>query len=53
MPTVLLGAWGIETSMWDGEVMAGPVPTLFLENAKNSEDGLKGRYKLWMDTKVR
>jgi hypothetical protein len=42
-PTVLLGVWKLETNMWDGEVMAGPFPTLFSEDMKASEDGLNGK----------
>ena len=29
--------------MWDGEVLSGPVPTLFSEDVKRTEDGLRGK----------
>ena len=28
--------------MWDGEHLLGPVPTLFSEDSKRTEDGLMG-----------
>jgi len=33
VPAVLLSEWPIEANMWDGEVLAGPVPTFFAESA--------------------
>jgi len=29
--------------MWDGEVLHGPVPALYSEDIKETEDALKGR----------
>jgi hypothetical protein len=40
---VLLKAWPLEATMWDGEVLSGPVPTLFSEDIKRTEDGLRGK----------
>ena len=42
VPSVLLGSWPMDASMWDGELLTGPVPTLFSEDIKSSEDALKG-----------
>ena len=41
VPTVLLASWPLDVNMWDGEILAGPVPTLFSEDTKASEDGLR------------
>jgi uncharacterized membrane protein len=29
-----LGSWELEAALWDGDVMAGPVPTIFAEDPK-------------------
>jgi len=39
---VLLESWPLEASLRDGEVLAGPVPSLFSEDVKSSEDALIG-----------
>jgi hypothetical protein len=31
VPTILLDTWPLEANMWDGDVLAGPVPTVFAE----------------------
>ena len=31
VPTILLETWPLEATMWDGDVLAGPVPTIFAE----------------------
>jgi len=36
VPTVCLAQWPLEASMWDGDVIAGPVPTLFTEDIANA-----------------
>jgi len=47
VPTVLLAEWNIEANMWDGEILAGPVPTFYAENAAEARaafmaDQIKG-----------
>ncbi len=46
VPTVRLAEWPLTASMWDGELLNGPVPTLFSEDIKSTEDGLRGWYNL-------
>jgi len=36
VPTILLAKWPLEASIWDGEVLCGPVASLFSEDAKAS-----------------
>jgi len=43
LPTVLLTKWPLHGNMWDGEILYGPVPTLWAEDIKASEDALKGK----------
>jgi hypothetical protein len=40
VPTVLLGAWPINAQMFDGEDAAGPVATLFCDEADAAKEGL-------------
>jgi len=41
VPTVLLASWPLEANLWDGEILSGPVPSLFSTDVKASEDGLR------------
>lgn len=41
VPTVLLAVWPLEATMWDGEALKGPFPSLFSEDPKKTEDGLR------------
>ncbi len=36
MPTICLAKWPLEATMWDGEEIAGPVPTLFTEDVESA-----------------
>jgi len=38
-----LAEWPLRVNMWDGEVLHGPVPALYSEDIKETEDALKGR----------
>jgi hypothetical protein len=42
IPTVLLESWPLAATMWDGNILAGPVPTLFAEDADLSSEALAG-----------
>jgi hypothetical protein len=42
IPTVLLESWPLAATMWDGDILAGPVPTLFAEDADLSSEALAG-----------
>ena len=35
MPTICLAQWPLEAAMWDGDLIAGPVPTLFTEEVEH------------------
>jgi len=50
---VLLESWPLEASLWDGEVLAGPVPSLFSEDIKSSEDALIGNITQRICQKIR
>ena len=41
MPTIKLGEWPLQCDLWDGEVLAGPVPTLFADTPDVAADALK------------
>jgi hypothetical protein len=34
VPTICLAQWPMDTTLWDGDVIAGPVPTLFTEEVE-------------------
>jgi len=34
IPTICLAQWPMEATLWDGDVIAGPVPTLFTEEVE-------------------
>jgi hypothetical protein len=34
VPTICLAQWPMEATLWDGDVIAGPVPTLFTEEVE-------------------
>ncbi len=38
--TVLVESWPLSASMWDGDVLAGPIPTLFAEDADLSSEAI-------------
>ncbi len=40
MPTVLLAEWGLACSMFDGDVISGPVPTLFSDRPETARAAL-------------
>lgn len=51
MPTVLLKAWHLQANLFDGERLAGPVPTLFSEEPEAAAlaiagDALKAHWDL-------
>ena len=46
VPTVCLAQWPLEASMWDGDVIAGPVPTLFTEDIANATAAIL-KVKIW------
>jgi len=35
---VLVKSWPLASTMWDGDVLAGPVPTLFAEDVEASQE---------------
>ncbi len=35
---MLVESWPLSASMWDGDVLAGPIPTLFAEDADLSSE---------------
>ena len=41
MPTIKLGEWPLDCVQWDGELLAGPVPTLFADTPDVAGDALK------------
>ena len=41
MPTIKLGEWALQCNMWDGDLLAGPVPTLFADTPDVAVDALK------------
>jgi len=41
VPTMLLGSWQLDATMYDGEVMAGPVCTLCAEDNDVARNALK------------
>ncbi len=34
VPTICLAQWPMESTLWDGDLIAGPVPTLFTEEVE-------------------
>ncbi len=36
VPTICLAKWPLEATMWDGDEIAGPVPTLFTEDVESA-----------------
>jgi hypothetical protein len=34
VPTICLARWPLDATLWDGDVIAGPVPTLFTEEVE-------------------
>jgi hypothetical protein len=34
VPTICLAQWPMEAALWDGDLIAGPVPTLFTEEVE-------------------
>jgi hypothetical protein len=38
VPAVLIKSWPLASTMWDGDVLAGPVPTLFAEDVEASRE---------------
>ena len=34
VPTICLAQWPMEATLWDGDLIAGPVPTLFTEEVE-------------------
>ncbi len=40
VPTTLLKSWPLEADLFDGDVLAGPVPTLFTANRSSALDAL-------------
>jgi hypothetical protein len=34
IPTICLAQWPMEATLWDGDLIAGPVPTLFTEEVE-------------------
>jgi len=49
VPAVLLESWPLETPMWDGDELAGPVPTLFSEVERAVEFALASPGRLHAD----
>ena len=41
VPTIKLGEWGLDCNLWDGDILAGPVPTLFADTPDVAADALK------------
>jgi hypothetical protein len=41
VPTIKLGEWPLLCNMWDGEILAGPVPTLFADTPDVDAHSLK------------
>ncbi len=37
---MLLESWPLSATMWDGDILAGPVPTLFAEDADLSSEAI-------------
>ena len=46
VPAILLGSWLLEAALWDGDVIAGPVPTIF------AEDPTKAMHVLLANTRL-
>jgi hypothetical protein len=42
VPTIELATWDVDAKLFDGGVAAGPVPTLFSEDAEATKEALKG-----------
>ncbi len=40
MPTQLVASWPMSCDMFDGDVLAGPVPTLFAEDPDEAVDAI-------------
>jgi hypothetical protein len=40
VPTQLVGSWPLTCNMFDGEVLAGPVPTLFAESVEEALEAI-------------
>ena len=40
MPTIQLGAWPLEATMYEGEKTAGPVATLFAEDEEATREAI-------------
>jgi hypothetical protein len=38
---MLVHSWPLSTEMWDGEVLAGPIPTLFSEDPISTMEAIK------------
>ena len=38
--TVLLKSWDMDSTLFDGELLAGPVPTLFSDNIETSSNNV-------------
>ena len=51
LPTMVLKSWDLDVSLFDGDIMAGPIPTLFSDDCAASlsaiiADPLKGHWDL-------
>lgn len=42
LPTVRIKSWSIEASLFDGDLLGGPVPTLFGNDEEGAINGIKG-----------
>ena len=40
IPVMMLKSWPAESVLFDGDIMAGPVPSLFSENPESSPAGI-------------
>jgi hypothetical protein len=51
VPTVELAVWGLEATLFDGEIAAGPVPVLFSEEPEATLVAVTARptmiYRRW------
>ncbi len=41
IPTIRLASWPLSCEMFDGDLIAGPVPTMFAEDPEVTKDALK------------
>ena len=41
VPTMVLKSWGLDASLFDGELMAGPIPTIFSEDMESTLTNMK------------